>query len=120
MNKLIIVGLLSLVALNSHANDGERISALEKEINEIKLRLAKVESLVTNSGGVPLPAATKNGWKSLSNWRSLKTGMNQDEVKRLLGEPHRIVGGDVSFWYYSNGASVTFMSDKTYSWSEPR
>jgi hypothetical protein len=118
MKKLIIVAFFSLVAFNSHANDGERISALEKEINAIKLRLAKVEAVEVSASALPL--ATKDGWKLLSNWRTLKTGMSPSEVRGILGEPHRIKGGEIATWYYQNGSSVTFMSDKAYSWTEPR
>ncbi len=120
MKKLIIVAFLSLVAFNSHANDGERITALEKEINAIKLRLAKVEASLVESSVSALPLATKDGWKLLSNWRTLKTGMSPSEVRGILGEPHRIKGGEIATWYYQNGSSVTFMSDKAYSWTEPR
>jgi len=120
MKKLIIVALLSLVAFNSYANDGERISALEKEINAIKLRLAKVEALPAESSVSALQLATKDGWKLLSNWRTLKTGMSPSEVRSILGEPHRVRGGEIASWYYQNGSSVTFMSDKAYSWNEPR
>jgi hypothetical protein len=120
MKKLIFVAFLSLVAFNSHANDSERISALEKELNAMKIRLTKVESLLVDSSATQLPLAKKDGWKSLSNWRSLKTGMNPSEVKDILGEPQRIKGGEITFWYYQNGSSVTFMSDKVYSWTEPR
>ncbi len=120
MKKLIVVALLSLVTFNSHANDGERISALEKEINAIKLRLAKVEALPIDSSSSVLPLTTKDGWKSLSNWRALKTGMSPIEVKNILGEPHRVRGGDLTFWYYQNGSSVIFLSEKVNAWTEPR
>ena len=120
MKKLVTVALLSLVAFNSNANDGERISALEKEINAIKLRLAKVEALPVETSVSALPLATADGWKLLSNWRTLKTGMSPIEVKNILGEPHRVRGGEIATWYYQNGSSVTFMSDKAYSWTEPR
>jgi len=118
MKKLIIVAFFSLVAFNSHANDGERISALEKEINAIKLRLAKVEAVEVSASVLPL--ATKDGWKLLSNWRTLKTGMSPSEVRGILGEPHRVRGGELTFWYYQNSSSVAFLSDKLHAWTEPR
>jgi hypothetical protein len=120
MKKLIFVAFLSLVAFNSHANDSERISELEKEINAIKLRLAKVEASPVDSSVSGLPLATKDGWKQLSNWRTLKTGMSPIEVKNILGEPHRVRGGELTFWYYQNSSSVTFLSDKLHAWTEPR
>lgn len=121
MKKLIIVGFLFLTTPIIYANDGERISDLEKQVNEVRLRLARIESLLVNQGGSQLPLTTnKDGWRLLSSWRTLKTGMPPNDVKSILGEPHRVKGGDVAFWYYSNGSSVTFISDKLHSWTEPR
>lgn len=120
MKKIIFLGFLSLVSFNSFANNSERIAELEKEINAINIRLAKVESLLIDSSSAQISIAKKDGWKSLSSWRNLKTGMSPSEVKVILGEPHRIKGGEITFWYYQNGSSVTFMSDKLYSWTEPR
>lgn len=120
MKKLFICLFLFLITLNSNADDGQRILRLEKELSVIKDRLAKVESLTVDSGASPSNLARVDGWKSLSNWRSLRTGMSAIEVANILGQPHRVRGGDVAFWYYQNDSYVTFMSDKVHSWSEPR
>ncbi len=66
------------------------------------------------------PVQTGDGWKALTNWRSLKSGMSPSDVRAVLGEPDRVKGGDVAFWYYTNGGNVTFISDKVTSWTEPR
>ena len=60
------------------------------------------------------------GWKYASNWRKLKTGMGYDEVRKILGEPHRIEGGIVAHWYFQNGSNVTFINDELQSWNEPK
>jgi len=59
------------------------------------------------------------GWKSVSSWRKLKTDMGYDEVREILGEPHRIEGGHLAEWYYPNGGTVTFQGDKAWRWREP-
>ncbi len=50
MVKLIaIIGLLSMsVAFNANAHDSDRIAQLEKELQETKARLSKLESLLSN------------------------------------------------------------------------
>ena len=66
------------------------------------------------------PMASDQGCKLLSSWQQLKTGLRPDEVRSILGEPGRVNGGDVAFWYYANGGMVTFMQDKLYGWVEPK
>jgi outer membrane protein assembly factor BamE (lipoprotein component of BamABCDE complex) len=72
---------------------------------------ASQEQVLINTGG---------GWKSVTNWRKLTTDMSYDEVRKILGEPHRIDGGSVAFWHYQNGGNATFVSDRLQSWQEPR
>jgi outer membrane protein assembly factor BamE (lipoprotein component of BamABCDE complex) len=60
------------------------------------------------------------GWKSLANWRSLKNGMSYDEVRSILGEPSKVDGGSIAYWYYSNRGRVIIISDKVIQWEEPR
>jgi hypothetical protein len=116
-----IITLLSTgLVFNSHADDSYRIDELEKDVQELKLRLSKLESLLTNTGDDQVLVNPGDGWKSLSNWRKLTTGMNYDEVRKILGEPHRIDGGSVAFWRYENGGEATFNRDRLFSWLEPR
>jgi hypothetical protein len=62
-------------------------------------------------------------WKNKSAWRSLSHGMPKDDVKRLLGEPGKIVDLGAGFiWYYGYplGGEASFGSDgRLESWSEP-
>ncbi|NQS89393.1 outer membrane protein assembly factor BamE [Patescibacteria group bacterium] len=61
-------------------------------------------------------------WK---NWRQLQKGMTQDQVRRILGEPKRIVAAFSSsiVWFYPDSGKIEFWeSDKTYKlkkWIEP-
>jgi outer membrane protein assembly factor BamE (lipoprotein component of BamABCDE complex) len=119
MKNSLVICLLLTLSFGSMANDGDRITQLEKEVQELKTRLTTLESPV-NKAIVQKSTVTNDGWKSLASWRSLKNGMSYDEVKAILGEPFRIKGGDIAFWYYENRGDVTFYEHKVKSWSEPR
>lgn len=117
----IIIGFLSLaVAFNANAQNIDRIDQLEKEIQEIKLRLSKLESLFGNPSNAQEVLTLGQGWKSVVSWRKLTTNMNYSDVKDILGEPHRVDGGTLANWYYQNGGRVTFFDGKVTQWTEPR
>jgi len=120
MRKIFLSALLSVISFSAIAQDNSRINQLEQEIQSINLRLSKLESAQGISPEVPKAQANNDGWKSLANWRQLTTDMTPNDVKRILGEPSRVKGGDIAIWYYQNSSSVTFMRGKIYSWSEPR
>ncbi len=115
--KIGLVGSLFLtITLNTFASDTDRITLLEKEVQELKLRLMKIEA---PQGSKQNTLAASQGWKVQANWRSLKKGMSYDEVRTTLGEPDRIRGGDFTFWYYLNGGRANFYKDKLDGWIEP-
>ncbi len=111
---------LVTTSFNAQANDSERISQLEKEVQEIKQRLSLLESPSASSNPRQIQSPPGEGWKLLSNWRKLNTGMSHEEVRSLLGEPQRINGGELAIWQYSNRGEVIFMRTKVYEWREPR
>ena len=118
---IIIVGVLSLaVVSNANTQDSARIDQLEKQIQELKLRISKLESILSTPSSHQEIAPSSEGWKSIANWRMLSTDMGPNDVRKILGEPHRVDGGEVAFWHYQNGGSVTFMDGKVHGWSEPR
>ena len=118
---ITIIVILSLcVTFNSYADDSDRIDQLEKEVQELKLRISKLESLLSDSSESKEFAPTHEGWKSISNWRKLSTDMNYDDVEKLLGKPQRVDGGDLARWYYQNGGIVMFAFGKLNRWEEPR
>jgi hypothetical protein len=119
MNIISILLFSLFAASNVFAQDSNRINQLEQEIQNIKIRLSKLESLQGTQIDAPKSIANLDGWKSISSWRQLAKGMTPGDVRRVLGEPSRINGGEVAFWYYPNRGYVTFMSDKLYSWNEP-
>jgi hypothetical protein len=116
-----LLGCLILTfALNSFARDDDRITQLEKEVQELKLRLSRLESPQSSTTQQQRTIVTGEGWKSLANWRSLKNGMSYDEVRSILGEPSRVDGGSIAHWHYSNRGRAVFFSDKLERWEEPR
>jgi hypothetical protein len=120
---IIFIGFL-LIAFafngNANANDSDRIDQLEKEIQEIKLRLSKLESLLSNPSKAEELVTSSEGWKSVMNWRKLTTDMSTSDVQKILGAPHRVNGGSITDWYYPNGGTVTFLEGKVHQWQEPR
>ena len=119
MKNGLVVCLLLTLSFGSMASDTDRITQLEKEVQELKNRLTTLESPV-NKAIVKKSTVTSDGWKNLVNWRSLKKGMSFDEVRAILGEPGRIQGGTLTNWTYPDRASVTFYNDRLDSWTEPR
>ena len=55
----------------------------------------------------------------LANWRALRKGMTEAEVKALLGEPLRVQGGYFTYWYWDRNSKVTFFQEKLNGWDEP-
>lgn len=118
---IFIVGLLSLVvAFNANAQDSDRIDRLEKEIQELKLRISKLESILRGPSSGQEIVLLNEGWKSVANWRKLSTGMGPSDVEKILGEPHRLDGGIAATWYYQNNGEVLFYREEVRRWTEPR
>lgn len=120
-SKISMTAFVTLsISSTATASDGNRITVLEREIHELKIRLLKLENPQANV--VPSQRATlaTDGWTNKAAWRSLKSGMSYEEVRTVLGEPDRINGGTLAFWYYPNRGTVAFQGDKLTSWQEPR
>jgi len=119
--KVLVWGFLPFtLSLNASAQSVDRIEQLEKELLEIKLRLTKLEAAQGNTSGKQTSVATGDSWKSLSNWRKLKTDMSPSDVRALLGEPNRLDGGVVARWHYGNRSYVVFIDEKVQQWQEPQ
>ena len=119
--KICLTGCAALVASTpSMAQDSERIKQLEREVQDIKMRLANLEAPGKSSDSQTIVLTDK--YKNIANWRMLKKGMSFDEVRALLGEPFRINGGTITYWFYTNQPTIaraTFYRDKLDDWSEP-
>jgi hypothetical protein len=120
MRTLLLAFALSVATCSSFANDSERVRQLENEVNELRLRVQKLENPQPNASNQQKPVVANEGAKSIANWRKLNRGMSYNEVRGLLGEPLRIEGGGVAYWMYSNNGRVTFVRDTLSSWNEPQ
>lgn len=116
---IAIAATMAALSLAAHAQDADRLEQMENDIQMIKQRLSKLEGPQVGPAAEKKPSASSEGWKSRSAWRQLKNGMGPSEVRAVLGEPGRLNGGEVAFWYYPNGGVATFMSEKLYQWKEP-
>lgn len=104
------------------------VRRLEKENEDLRSRLLKIESMLTgqvsNSEDTPgkiAPASKKEAW------RKLRHGMSAEEVTALLGDPEKVSAHQqLTFWFYrkSDGdyssPSVTFKKEgmTVYGWEE--
>ena len=106
--------------VNSSAHETERVGKLEQEIQQLKLRLQKLEPPSATINSKAAQPVSVEGWKSKLQWRRLRQGMLPEDVRELLGEPERIMGGVFTRWDYPGNAIVTFYEGKLDSWQEPR
>ena len=121
MRILFLAISLALISLNSAASDSDRITQLEKEVQELRLRLTNLEAPQGTTSSRQKTLAISDGWKALANWRSLKKGMSYYDVRTILGEPEKVrASGTFTFWYYLNRSDVTFYQDRLDGWTEPR
>ncbi|MDP1524559.1 MAG: hypothetical protein Q8M20_01995 [Rhodocyclaceae bacterium] len=121
LRTISIFGCIFLAfALNANAQEGNRVAQMEREIREIKLRLSKLESLLSNPGNAQESVTSHDGWKAVMNWRKLYKDMSTSDVQKILGEPHRVDGGNLVSWHYQNGGRVVFYEGKVDHWREPR
>jgi hypothetical protein len=101
----------------------EEISKLRSRVSELQLRVKQLETLLkeceeSRKSGTP----DQTGWQNKKNWRRLSKGMQEPQVKGLLGEPSKVIQGVKTLWYYPNiyCGYVTF-DDKgrLIGWNEP-
>jgi ABC-type Fe3+-citrate transport system substrate-binding protein len=97
----------------------EEIVSMEKEFQELKNRILKLEAKLLSVKSTSEPVILNDGWKTKKSWRKLKTGMDYESVKRILGPAHRIDGGIIADWYYDNGGQVHFYKGEVREWQEP-
>lgn len=102
----------------------QRIEKLEQTVAQLKQRIIQLEREISLSKTNNEPLISNGNWRNQENWRQLKIGMTQKEVKRLLGVPDKVdVGSLFIYWYYGypSGGSVHFDTDtrRLNGWSEP-
>lgn len=87
----------------------EKVKALEAQLRECTESKKKLFS-------------DDQGYQNKKNWRGLELGMNQDQVKNILGDPLKVIKGVKTLWYYPNiyGGYVSFDENgRLTGWNEP-
>ncbi len=100
------------------------VAALQSRIRQLELQVKELETLLRESAETLKKSAQANpsGWQNKKNWRRLSVGMQDGEVKEILGEPSKIIQGAKTLWYYPNlyCGYVTFDEKRQLiGWSEP-
>jgi hypothetical protein len=117
---LLLCSLAFQVNAQSGATD-ERIRLLEAQILQLNGRVSALEGMLNQAKANQKPIVTGEGWRSKANWRKLKRGMSEDNVRALLGEAERIEGGNIARWIYPNYGDVVFYGNQgVFQWNEPR
>lgn len=124
----VIVGLIILAfyypalaqpsSLPNNPEIEERINALEKRVKELE---TKGKSQDKSTSSAEQYSSTGNV-SDLKNWRRIKRGMGETEVKQLLGEPNKIDAGVAfTYWKYHGYSYVMFdiKTMKVDGWKEP-
>ena len=113
-----------LSVASSDAALEQKVTDLTSRVIELERRLDALESPEMMEM-IEQNTAPTNPGNSLdqSNWNRLKVGYNYDEVRELLGEPVKVKGGTMEYWYYSEhkleGPFVKFIFKKVGSWKAP-
>jgi len=101
----------------------ERLREVERRVEQLEKKQAEQQQ---NPSGAPRKTsrAAAEPWQHIANWRSLKLGMTDNDVRSILGDPDKVeVGSLVTLWYYEypKGGRVRFSSGdhRVQGWTEP-
>jgi len=86
---LIVAALLSGLCNPLQADN----AALEKRVAELEARMRQVEALLDEK-------FSDARWKDAILWSRIRTGMSENDVRKLLGKPDRIEQTIFTTWYY--------------------
>ncbi len=101
-----------------------RIDLLERRVAGLEQRVLDLEAVINAQTSRVQPAHATALWRNLANWRRLQRGMSMDQVRALLGEPHRVETIAIATtWYWGDApetADVVFDDrGRLAAWSEP-
>ena len=99
LSMLGVLVLLLLPVQPLHAEE-EEISQLRQKITELESRIKELEDRLGKTRETQM--AAEYAWRNKKNWRRLEIGMEEAQVKTILGEPITIIGGVKTLWYYPN------------------
>lgn len=106
----------------SHAQESE-VGRLQSRITQLETRLQELETLLKEcQESRKSDSLSQFGWQNKKNWRKLSKGMQEGQVKSMLGEPSKVIQGVKTLWYYPNiyCGYVTFdEKGRLIGWNEP-
>src|SRR5688500_11349986 len=107
----------AVAAGQSTSSDSLRrqVALLERRTTDLEQRVRELEALIKAEPLRDRRASTSPKSRDLQNWRRLRPGMTDDEVRALLGEPERVVAGPLTYWYWTD-ANVYFARGKLEGW----
>lgn len=101
----------------------EEVSALKSRISLLEQRVKELEGLLKECEELrKMTTSDKFGWQNKKNWRRLTVGMQDSQVKSILGDPSKVIQGTKTLWYYPSMycGYVTFdQNGKVVGWNEP-
>jgi hypothetical protein len=126
--RIVFLALVMAVSLNFAVLS--QVFAQDEELSQLRQRVLELEEkrnalegqLKECQESVRRHEEADHGWQNKKNWRSLETGMKEDRVKGILGEPVKVIKGVKTLWYYPNfyGGYVSFdEGGKLIGWNEP-
>ena len=96
----------------------DRVRDLERRVEQLEKQVAQPASAAT----APKPiSGPPDGWRQRENWRALKRGMTERDVRSILGEPQKVDSfRSFSVWSYPRGGTTRFDSEERLDgWTEP-
>lgn len=96
---------------------------LEDRVRELERRVEQLEKQVAQPVSAPKPVSGQpDGWRQRENWRSLRRGMTESDVRSLLGEPEKVdTFPSRTLWSYPGLGDARFdRNGRLDGWSEPR
>jgi hypothetical protein len=132
MKPLSLVGVLT-VALSVFVfcagrplmaqTQNDEIAQLRQENAMLGIKLKELEALLgACMEQRDIRFSEEHGWQNKRNWRNLEAGMNEEQVRTILGEPVKEIQGVKTLWYYPSIYSgyVSFDDKGRLSgWKEP-
>lgn len=115
----IVFGTLICAVASAQSLD-DRVRELERRVERLEKQVAQPTSPVSAPKSV---SSQPDGWRQRENWRSLRRGMTESDVRSILGEPNKVdVNVAFTLWDYPGGGSAQFGSrdGRLQGWSEPR
>jgi hypothetical protein len=127
MKTAIVVGTLAFALFVSQSAFGQsaseqRLRSLEQKIDYLERRVRELEKSRSPDVAERRTSAATGDPNQRANWRALKRGMTEQDVRKLLGEPPKIDSSiALIFWQWPTGGIVHFEVDsrRVTGWSEP-